>query len=436
MLTFMTLLVFLLSHFQATQQTENSEENGNEEALSKLSMDISPFTTIEGGTQLNITCTYRSRCTTGKARMGIHKDGEKKDLTISYDSAKCYGSYIKESATVSDSGAYECQWSSNNYTEETEPSQIIVRELLSNPEVKLLKGSSEVMIGQNVTITCLSGSGSLPVSYTLFRDNQKLFTETKSERKPATFILTIKSASDIGKYTCKATNEIRKEAKYSKSFIFTLIEAVSQPVLSSPTSRVKTGQNVTLFCLSENGSHPITYRFFRGNKSISPPICVEGKAAANISLTIKSSNFLGDYKCKAENKIPNSKKYSNSLRFTLSEKAGISYLLCISLVVFLLLVVMVIAVAIPFLFLPWYKARKLKSPKSATGFVSDQTESETCVIYTEIANNESDQQQYANISIIRKEKGDRVNLSTDTVDYSEVFISRIQGMLKENHLSL
>ncbi|XP_019397929.1 PREDICTED: allergin-1 isoform X4 [Crocodylus porosus] len=338
MLTFMTLLVFLLSHFQATQQTENSEENGNE--------------------------------------------------------------------------------------------------LLSNPEVKLLKGSSEVMIGQNVTITCLSGSGSLPVSYTLFRDNQKLFTETKSERKPATFILTIKSASDIGKYTCKATNEIRKEAKYSKSFIFTLIEAVSQPVLSSPTSRVKTGQNVTLFCLSENGSHPITYRFFRGNKSISPPICVEGKAAANISLTIKSSNFLGDYKCKAENKIPNSKKYSNSLRFTLSEKAGISYLLCISLVVFLLLVVMVIAVAIPFLFLPWYKARKLKSPKSATGFVSDQTESETCVIYTEIANNESDQQQYANISIIRKEKGDRVNLSTDTVDYSEVFISRIQGMLKENHLSL
>ncbi|XP_019397928.1 PREDICTED: allergin-1 isoform X3 [Crocodylus porosus] len=340
MLTFMTLLVFLLSHFQATQQTENSEENGNEEALSKLSMDISPFTTIEGGTQLNITCTYRSRCTTGKARMGIHKDGEKKDLTISYDSAKCYGSYIKESATVSDSGAYECQWSSNNYTEETEPSQIIVR------------------------------------------------------------------------------------------------EAVSQPVLSSPTSRVKTGQNVTLFCLSENGSHPITYRFFRGNKSISPPICVEGKAAANISLTIKSSNFLGDYKCKAENKIPNSKKYSNSLRFTLSEKAGISYLLCISLVVFLLLVVMVIAVAIPFLFLPWYKARKLKSPKSATGFVSDQTESETCVIYTEIANNESDQQQYANISIIRKEKGDRVNLSTDTVDYSEVFISRIQGMLKENHLSL
>ncbi|XP_025052071.1 allergin-1 isoform X1 [Alligator sinensis] len=336
MLTFMTLLVFLLSHFQATQQNENSEENGSEEALLKLSMDISPFTIIEEGTRLNITCSYRSiRCITGKARMVIHKDGEKKDLTISHDSAKCYGSYIRESANVSDSGAYKCQWSSNNYTEEIGPSQIIVS------------------------------------------------------------------------------------------------ETVSQPVLSSPTSRVKTGQNVTLFCVSENGSHPITYRFFRGNKTISPPICVEGKAAANISLTINSSNVLGDYKCKAENRIPNSKKYSNSLRFTLSEKAGISYLLWISLVVFLLLVVIVIAVAIPFLFLPWYKARKLKSPKSSTGFVSDKTESENCVIYTEIANDESDQLQYANISIIRKEKGDkRVNLSTDTVNYSEVFISRIQGMLK------
>ncbi|XP_025052072.1 allergin-1 isoform X2 [Alligator sinensis] len=332
MLTFMTLLVFLLSHFQATQQNENSEENGSEEALLKLSMDISPFTIIEEGTRLNITCSYRSiRCITGKARMVIHKDGEKKDLTISHDSAKCYGSYIRESANVSDSGAYKCQWSSNNYTEEIGPSQIIVS------------------------------------------------------------------------------------------------ETVSQPVLSSPTSRVKTGQNVTLFCVSENGSHPITYRFFRGNKTISPPICVEGKAAANISLTINSSNVLGDYKCKAENRIPNSKKYSNSLRFTLSEKAGISYLLWISLVVFLLLVVIVIAVAIPFLFLPWYKARKLKSPKSSTGFVSDKTESENCVIYTEIANDESDQLQYANISIIRKEKGDkRVNLSTDTVNYSEVFISRIQ----------
>ncbi|XP_019349729.1 allergin-1 [Alligator mississippiensis] len=330
MLTFMTLLVLLLSHFQATQQNKNSEENGSE--------------------------------------------------------------------------------------------------LLSNPELKLPNRNSEVTIGQNVTMTCFSGSGSLSINYTLFRDDQKLFTETKSAGMPAKFILNIKSASDTGKHTCKATNEILKKTKYSKSLILTLIETVSQPVLSSPTSRVKTGQNVTLFCLSENGSHPITYRFFRGNKTISPPICVQGKAAANISLTINSSNVLGDYKCKAENRIPNSKKYSNSLRFTLSEKAGISYLLWISLLVFLLLVVIVIAVAIPFLFLPWYKARKLKSPKSSTGFVSDKTESENCVIYTEIANDESDQLQYANISIIRKEKGDkRVNLSTDTVNYSEVFISRIQG---------
>ncbi|NXT21789.1 MILR1 protein, partial [Syrrhaptes paradoxus] len=232
-------------------------------------------------------------------------------------------------------------------------------EMLSNPRLILVQGTLNVVMKQNVTLSCHSESGSPPVRYTLFKHNQKVSTLKRPDLTPSLFNLTINSASDVGEYKCKAENNNTRGGKYSKSLNFTLIEPISKPVLSSPTSQAKKGQNVTLSCLAENGSLPITYIFFKGRQSISLPMKMQKREAAVIFLFINSSGDFGTYKCRAENSFRNNTKYSNSFNFTLAaEERSHSQPLIISLVLILLLFVIGFALAIKFFIIPSYKASK------------------------------------------------------------------------------
>ncbi|NWI62550.1 MILR1 protein, partial [Todus mexicanus] len=230
-------------------------------------------------------------------------------------------------------------------------------EMLSNPRLTAVERTVNVVINQNVTLSCHSDSGSPPVRYTLFKHNQKVSTVNRADLTPGLFNVTINSASDTGEYKCKAENSIARGEKYSNSLSFILIEPISKPVLSSPTSQAKEGQNVTLSCLSENGSLPITYIFFKGRKTLSPPVKMQKREAAVIFLFINSSSDFGIYKCRAENSFCNTTKYSNSFNFTLAaEERSHSQPLLISLVLILLLLIIGLALAIPFFIIPSYKA--------------------------------------------------------------------------------
>ncbi|KFO07682.1 Allergin-1, partial [Balearica regulorum gibbericeps] len=229
-------------------------------------------------------------------------------------------------------------------------------EILSNPRLIPVQGTLNVVMNQNVTLSCYPDSGSPPVTYTLFKHNQKVSTLNRPDLIPGLFNLTISSASDMGEYKCKAENNIPGGGKYSNSLNFTLIEPISKLVLSSPTSQVKKGQKVTLSCLSETGSLPITYIFFKGKQNISPPVKMQKREAAVIHLFINSSSDLGTYKCKAENSFRNNTKYSNSFNFTLADERRHSQPLLISLGLVLLLLLIGFALAIPFFIIPSYKA--------------------------------------------------------------------------------
>ncbi|NXW13695.1 MILR1 protein, partial [Circaetus pectoralis] len=229
-------------------------------------------------------------------------------------------------------------------------------EMLSNPRLIPVQGTLNVVMNQNVSLSCHSDSGTPPVRYTLFKHNQKISTLNRPDLTPGLFNLTINSASDVGEYKCKAENIISGGGKYSNSLNFTLKEPISKPMLSSPTSQAKEGQNVTLSCLSENGSLPITYMFFKGRQSISPPVKMQKREAAVIFLFMNSSSDFGTYKCRAENSFRNNTKYSNSFNFTLAEERSHSQPLIISLGLILLLCIVGFALAIPFFIIPSYKA--------------------------------------------------------------------------------
>ncbi|XP_015735046.1 allergin-1 isoform X3 [Coturnix japonica] len=194
------------------------------------------------------------------------------------------------------------------------------REVLSNPRLTPLHGTLEVVMYQNVSLSCHSDSGSPPIRYTLFKQRQQVSALNRTDLTPVVFNLTINSASDLGEYKCKAENEISNGEKYSRSLNFTLKEPVSKPVLSSPSSQAKKGQTVTLSCISEKGSLPITYTFFKGRQRIQPPVKMQTREAAVISVLIESSSDFGIYSCKAQNSFRNNTKYSNSFNLTLAEK--------------------------------------------------------------------------------------------------------------------
>ncbi|KAJ7398862.1 allergin-1 isoform X1 [Pitangus sulphuratus] len=282
----------------------------------------------------------------------------------------------------------------------------------SNPKLVPVH-SLNVVMNQNVTLSCCSASASAPVRYTLFQHNQQVSSLNRSASTPALFTLTISSASDLGPYKCKAEHNSSSAAKYSNSLTFTLLEPISKPVLSSPTSHPAKGQNVTLSCFSQNGSLPITYTFFKGQQSISPPKIIHEREAAVIFLSVNSSTDSGTYKCKANNSFPNGMKYSNSFNFTLAEERSHSQALIISLGLILLLLVIGFALAIPFFIIPSYKAKKYKSTRPSAGFTStvNVEETENDVIYAEIEPIKPEE-EYINFSVIRREdeKGENLKL--------------------------
>ncbi|XP_072793071.1 allergin-1 isoform X3 [Taeniopygia guttata] len=260
------------------------------------------------------------------------------------------------------------------------------KEMVSNPKLVLVQGTLNVVMKQNVTLSCLSEPGSPPVRYALFKHNQQVSALNRSDLSPALFTLTISSASDAGEYKCKAEYNNSSGGKYSNSLNFTLLEPISKPVLSSPTSRAKKGQNVTLSCFSENGSLPITYLFFKGTQNISPQKTMQKREAAVILLFINSLSDFGTYKCKANNSFPNNTKYSNSFNFTLAEK--------------------------------------FKSTRPSIGLTStvnaEESYTENEVIYSEIEPLRPEE-EYMNFSIIRREEEKAGKRACSTV-YSKILI--------------
>ncbi|XP_021270474.1 allergin-1 [Numida meleagris] len=295
------------------------------------------------------------------------------------------------------------------------------REILSNPVLAPLHGALEVVMKQNVSLSCHSDSGSPPVRYTLFKHSQKVSAINRTDLTPALFNLTINSASDVGEYKCKAENGIPSGEKYSRILNFTLQEPVSKPVLSSPNSQAKKGQNGTLSCLSEKGSLPITYTFFKDGQSIQPPVKMQKREAAVISVLIESSSDFGMYKCKAENRLRKNPKYSNSFNFTLAEERSNSQPLIISLGLILLLLAIGFALAILFFVIPSYKAKKFTSTRHSTGLTSTEKveEPEDYVTYAEIEPVQPEE-EYVNVSAIRR-ADEQENRAYATI-YSKVLI--------------
>ncbi|XP_060108544.1 allergin-1 [Heteronotia binoei] len=274
--------------------------------------------------------------------------------------------------------------------------------------------STEVAIGESVTLKCSSKTCSLPVNYTLYKGNVRVLSPASNKGEEAEFNFTIKLISELGEYKCKAANF--NESKYSLGFNFTLGEPVSQPVVCSSSTEISRGENVTLSCFSRTGSLPIKYTLYKGKNRVRRPASKNKTGeAAEFHFPINLINDLGEYKCKAENKFSTG-KYSLGFNFTMRGEDNNTILFIVPP---LLLLLLALFLAILLLILPRRKARNLRdvpptvNPASYPGPENDVT-------YAEIAH-EKFQEEYVNLEFSNKKEKRKVSFGdATTVAYSEV----------------
>ncbi|XP_078294416.1 allergin-1 isoform X3 [Panthera onca] len=175
--------------------------------------------------------------------------------------------------------------------------------------------TNAVTRGQNVSLICSSRNPSLQITYLLFRHEKHLRTQ---------------------------------EGK----------DPVITPVLNVNVVKIETDRHIILHCISFNGSLPINYTFFEKDTAVSPAISKYVREPAEFNLTKKSTGGREEYRCKAENKLPDHTKYSQPV-FINPWTGGGSCPFCLQLLLLgLLLVLMVIIPILTFWILPKYRAGK------------------------------------------------------------------------------
>ncbi|XP_069056031.1 allergin-1 isoform X4 [Pleurodeles waltl] len=227
---------------------------------------------------------------------------------------------------------------------------------VSQPE--LWSKSTFAAAGQNVTLSCFTANGGLPITYELFKMDTIQKTVVVRERNgTAKFTVLVKNITDVGEYKCTAQNNFTTAKQYSKGLNLSLAEPVSKPKLYSNTSSTAVGHNVTLFCVADSGSLPINYSFFRGETFLSLQTRND-RLPATLTINLNSPSCLWIHKCKAENMLSGLQQYSASFNFTLEVKDPSSMWLVICPVIVTVILLLIFILAFPLFILPRCKARK------------------------------------------------------------------------------
>ncbi|XP_057572319.1 allergin-1 [Hippopotamus amphibius kiboko] len=272
------------------------------------------------------------------------------------------------------------------------------------PSPNLHSQTYAVKRGQNVSLSCFIQNKALQITYVLFRGEKFLSVQNGT----MTLNLTISEASDLGPYKCKA--QVSNCSQYSHKFHFVFADPVTAPMLNISVVQRKTDQYIMLRCISFNGSLPINYTFFEKNTAISPAITKSVREPAEFNLSKNNTGEGKEFRCKAENILPDHAKYSQLV--TIPSTGGDSCPFCLQLLLpgFLLVLIVIIPI-LAFWMLPKYKARKAMKDNAPRVYGNTHTE---VGIYANIYKNQADEE-----SVPGLEPMQCVSKAQDGTEYSQ-----------------
>ncbi|XP_048054063.1 platelet endothelial cell adhesion molecule isoform X2 [Megalobrama amblycephala] len=197
-------------------------------------------------------------------------------------------------------GKYMCMAKANEITKESQGVLFGAKVLVSKPEITT---SGLVIVDKPFLIHCHSKNGSLPIIYSLKRNNITLNrTEVSDPHEKAQFLALISTPSDISSYLCAAENNGRVSIKMSERLHVTVIVPVGKPLMTvvPVPGNIEEGDNITLICGIPKGSPPISFRFYASNHTPIHNTTVQSNSSSFVLSTVNRENS-GNYYCDASN---------------------------------------------------------------------------------------------------------------------------------------
>ncbi|XP_058635968.1 platelet endothelial cell adhesion molecule isoform X6 [Onychostoma macrolepis] len=175
------------------------------------------------------------------------------------------GSRYSGTAGKASNGKYICVAEAKEIIKESRRELFEAKVLVSKPEISV---DGPVIVNESFWIHCHSDNGSLPIIYSLKRNNVTLNrTKVSDIHEKARFLAMISTPSDISSYMCEAENNGQVSRKMSERLHVTVIVPVGKPLLMviPVPGNIEEGSDVTLICNIPKGSPPISFRFYGGS---------------------------------------------------------------------------------------------------------------------------------------------------------------------------
>ncbi|XP_043098140.1 platelet endothelial cell adhesion molecule isoform X3 [Puntigrus tetrazona] len=211
------------------------------------------------------------------------------------------GSKYNGIAGKASNGKYMCVAEAKGIIKKTEMDRFEAKVLVSKPELSV---DGPVIVNQSFLIHCHSTNGSLPIIYSLKRDNITLNrTKVSNPHEKACFLALITTPSDINRYVCEAENNGQVSSKMSERLHVTVIVPVGKPLLTviPVPGNIEEGSDVTLICNIQKGSPPINFTFYEGSGTEIHNTIVQSNSAS-YDLTSVKRHHSGNYYCEANNR--------------------------------------------------------------------------------------------------------------------------------------
>uniref|UniRef100_H0XW39 Platelet endothelial cell adhesion molecule n=1 Tax=Otolemur garnettii TaxID=30611 RepID=H0XW39_OTOGA len=209
-----------------------------------------------------------------------------------------------------DSGKYTCFAAIDKVVKESDMVQIAVCEMLSKPRISHDMGS-EVIKGQTIEVSCQSINGTSPISYQLLKANRVLGSRVESSNDPAVFR---DNPTEDVEYQCVVDNCHSQAKMFSNVLRVKVIAPVNEVKLSILLDEaVESGKEIVLRCSVNEGSGPITYKFYREKEGESFYKVISNDSQAFWRKPQASKEQEGQYYCTAFNRANRNVPSSNTL---------------------------------------------------------------------------------------------------------------------------
>ncbi|GFS44503.1 titin [Nephila pilipes] len=212
--------------------------------------------------------------------------------------------------TASDIGNYTCK-ATNLYGSDSKTANVLI-EVSGIEEPPLLNPvviPPNLAIGDMTELSCTIKRGSLPIVFSWYHNNKIINEHQKykfsSSQIGSHFLIGKISASDIGNYTCKASNKYGEDSKTESVLIegeTSEDKPVLNPLLTPPNLAL--GDITELSCTMKRGSLPISFKWFHNDIEIRAHHKYKmsnTKTSSHLSLGEIQATDIGNYTCKAIN---------------------------------------------------------------------------------------------------------------------------------------